>query len=44
MVRGEDEMTGHIIQDCVGLLWTTLTFPLSEVKAMEGSDQRRDMI
>lgn len=43
MVRGEDrEVLGHILQNCVGFLLRTS--PLSEVKAMEGSDQRRDMI
>ena len=45
-VGGDEDrkVTRHILQDCVDLLLRTLTIPQSEVKAMEDSEQRRDMI
>lgn len=38
------EVTGHVVENCVGLLLRPLTFSLTEVRATEGSEQRRDMI
>lgn len=46
VVRGGEnrKVIGHILQDCVGLLLRTFTFPRSEVKAMNGAEYRTDMI